>query len=126
MGATHVTKATTEQSSLATYTTGFILSLVLTLGAYFSVTQHLFNGSILVVAIVSMALLQFFVQLFFFLHLGREKGTRWNLILVSFMMTVVLIVVFGSLWIMHNLDYHMQLTPEEQDNYMQIQNQKGF
>lgn len=85
------------------YVIGFGLSIYLTMTAYLMVVNHLFNGWVLVAAIVGLALIQLVVQLVFFLHLGRD---RWNLVIFLFMLMVVVIVVAGSLWIMANLDYH--------------------
>ncbi len=104
----------------ASYVTGFMLSLALTLFAYLSVTQHLMSTNALVALIIGLALVQFFVQLFFFLHMGAETKPRWKLLVTSFMILVVLILVLGSLWIMYNLNYRM--TPQQVDQYLQNQN----
>lgn len=87
------------------YIIGFILSIILTLAAYFLVTEHVFTGEILDFAIIILSVVQVVVQLLFFLHLGQESKPYWNLLAFFFMVLVVVILVFGSLWIMHNLDY---------------------
>lgn len=100
------------QGSFISYTTGYIVSVWLTLGAYLAVRYQmlslntLFTHTWLVALLVGLALAQFGVQLVFFLHLGKESRPRWNSIVFSFMAMVVVIIVFGSLWIMANLDYH--------------------
>ncbi len=99
--------------SLKSYTSGFILSVVLTIAAYFLVVNHVFVGWNLVFALMSLALAQLLVQLIFFLHLGKESSPRWNLIAFTFMITVVLIVAIGTLWIMKNLDYNHGRSPSE-------------
>lgn len=48
-----------------------------------------------------------FIQLFFFLHLGQESKPYWNSQLFLFMLTILVILVIGSLWIMHNLSYNV-------------------
>ena len=40
--------------------------------------------------------------------LNRIACRRWNLNILGLAAVVVLILVFGSLWIMRNLDYSMQ------------------
>jgi len=50
------------------YLTGFILSIVLTLAAYFSSIDHLFKTNILLLVVVGLALTQAVVQLIFFFH----------------------------------------------------------
>jgi cytochrome o ubiquinol oxidase subunit IV len=104
--------------SRASYITGFLLSLTLTMAAYLAVTEHWFHGSALVTVLIALAIVQLFVQLVFFLHLGRESKPRWNLTVFSFMLIVLIILVFGSLWIMKNLNYHM-MSPHEIDKHMQ-------
>src|SRR6266496_5803873 len=97
--------------TLRVYTVGFVLSLILTLVAYFIVSRHVnthhvaIAHSLLIFMIVGMAIIQMMVQLVFFLHLDSEPKPRWNLTVMLFAALVVLIVVFGSLWIMNNLDY---------------------
>lgn len=98
-----------KHGSYATYITGFILSIILTLVAFYFVSAEVFAGWRLVYAITILAVGQLLVQLLFFLHLGREKRPRWNLVAFLFMLLVIVILVIGSLWIMHNLNYHMEI-----------------
>lgn len=86
------------------YIIGFVLSIVLTLAAYFLVTEHVLAGWTLIFAIIGLSIVQVLVQLLFFLHLGQEPKPYWNLISFLFMALVVGIIVAGSLWIMYNLD----------------------
>jgi cytochrome o ubiquinol oxidase operon protein cyoD len=64
---------------------------------------------------------QLAVQMIFFLHIGNEVKPRYNLIAFSSAMVVVFIVVFGSLWIMNNLNYHHggHLSGEDANSYIQ-------
>lgn len=106
---------------IATYTIGYVLSLVLSLGAYFMVTNFLKGGHGqsnrgIIAAVMVFAFIQLLVQMVFFLHLGDETKPRWRLIVFSFMVSVVLILVVGTLWIMKNLDYsHEHASPKEID-----------
>ncbi len=109
-----------EHGTYASYISGFILSLFLTMAAYLTAVQHLLSGNTLIAVIIGLALIQFFVQLFFFLHLGRETKPRWKLLVLGFMVLIVLILVLGSLWIMANLNYRM--TPNQMEQYMLNQN----
>jgi cytochrome o ubiquinol oxidase subunit IV len=109
----------TDQGTPRMYVSGFVSSIVLTVTAYLLVTKHAFSRHGLVAAVVTLALTQFLVQVIFFLHLGRETKPRWKLAVFLFMSMVVLILVFGSLWIMTNLNYRM--TPEQMNNYMNSQ-----
>lgn len=113
-----------NSGTLASYTAGFVLSIVLTIIPYLIVTQQLFTGWILVAWLIGFAIAQLLVQLLFFLHLGRGPGARWNVVIFLFMLMVVFIMVAGSLWIMNNLDYNMM--PHEMNEYMREQSKKGF
>lgn len=104
---------------LASYVVGFVLSLVTTLTAYGIVVKHWLTGNGLVLALLSLALAQFVVQLLFFLHVGRETKPRWRFIMLLLALLVVLIVVLGSIWIMYNLNYRMM--PGEMEEYLRQQ-----
>ena len=93
------------------YIIGFVLSLALTLLAYCFVAYHIFTGVVLTTALLELAFVQLIVQLLFFLHLGQESRPRWNLVFFLLTFGVVLLVMVGSLWIMHNLNYNM--TPQD-------------
>lgn len=110
---------TKEGGSTRSYTTGFIISIVLTIAAYLLVTHTTLVGWGLVYAIVGLAVVQLFAQLFFFLHVGRGPNRKWNITTLILMLIIVFIVVAGSLWIMHNLNYHM--TSQQMNLYMRQQ-----
>lgn len=86
---------------------GFVLSLALTMAAYwiikdpayFHLTTHMAGLTILVLAI-SQAL----VQYLFFLQL-REEGAYWNATVFASTVSIIFIIIFFSIWIMNNLDY---------------------
>ncbi len=104
----------TGDASAKTYTIGFILSLILTIVPFTLVAQKMLHGNVLIAALFGFALLQLYVQLVFFLHMGQGRDRRWNLAAFLFTVLVVLIVVLGSLWIMNNLHYNME-SPRELD-----------
>lgn len=101
-----------HEGNLLSYACGFILSILLTLVAFF-MAPHL--GSYATPAIVLLAVVQLIVQLVFFLHLGQERGPRWNTGIFMFTLVIIGIVLGGTLWIMHNLAHlHMHpLTPTD-------------
>ena len=101
------------------YISGFVGSLVLTLGVYLLVVYHALSAGPLVALILVVAVSQFTVQLVFFLHLGSEPRPRWRLLVFLSMVVIVLILVLGSLWIMNSLDSRMSITQQQQ--YMNSQ-----
>jgi cytochrome o ubiquinol oxidase operon protein cyoD len=104
-------------SATGTYSSfviGFVLSLITTITAYLIVVNKYFSSfNQAIVIITSLAIIQLFVQLVFFLHLGRESKPRWNAMAFVFAGIVVLVVVLGSIWIMNNLDYNMKHSDKE-------------
>lgn len=103
---------------IGSYVTGFVLSIGMTVVSFILVASHLLTSLGTLVVIVTLAALQIIVQLFFFLHLGRESKPRWNIYILLFALMVVIIIIGGSLWIMHNLDRYMIMTPEQINTYM--------
>ncbi len=114
-----------HQAALSTYIFGFVASLVLTIVAYSMVEYKLASGMVVVVAILALAVLQAIIQLICFLHLGREDKPRWNAIFLINTISIILIVVIGSVWIMNNLNSRM-MSPQEMDKYMIDQSKKGY
>ncbi len=89
------------------YITGFILSLFLTLAAYFVVVEKWFSPKGVLVSIIVLAVVQFIVQMIYFLRIAQETKPHWKLMLFFFMMLVLIVIVFGSLWIMSSLSYNL-------------------
>ncbi|MGL4539765.1 MAG: cytochrome o ubiquinol oxidase subunit IV [Candidatus Rhabdochlamydia sp.] len=102
-----------EVGAFKTYVIGFALSILLTLVAYFIVVEHVFNNGVLVSTIIGLGVVQMLIQLLFFLHLGQEPKPYWNCQLFLFMLTILVILVIGSLWIMHNLSYNVMPNMKE-------------
>ncbi len=106
-------------NKLSSYIIGFALSIVFTLAAFFVVLRPGFFGLTstgIVATIITLAIVQFFVQLTFFLHLWQETNPRWNLVVFLSTISIVLILVVGSIWIMNHLNYNM--TPSDMNTYI--------
>lgn len=111
----------TSTSRLArTYFIGFGLSVVLTVGAFMLATMQkssTVDGNpdfLIMMVLVVLAIAQLVVQLIYFFHLGKEARPRLNLVSFLFMLMVVGIIAFGSVWIMYNLNYNMHGREVEQ------------
>ena len=114
-------------ATLKSYIIGFVLSVVLTLTAFLVVIDPGFfriGYGTIVPTILVLAVVQLFVQLIFFMHLAKESGPRWRLAALISTISIVLIVVVGSIWIMNHLNYNMMASPSEMNSY--IQSQDGF
>lgn len=110
------------QSAYRAYIAGYLLSFVLTIIAYWVVVNHKLSGSVAMYFIGLLALTQFIVQMKLFLHLGKEDKPKYQQTAFYYALGVVVILVFGSIWIMNNLDYHhkgsSKNTSEQTDNYI--------
>ncbi|URJ23564.1 cytochrome o ubiquinol oxidase subunit IV [Blochmannia endosymbiont of Camponotus sp. C-003] len=97
---------TTQQS----YLIGFVLSVVLTIIPFFVVASYdTMNKEILINIIVSCSVIQIFVHLIFFLHVGNMSNQAWSLISLIFTVFIVFILVLGSVWIMTHLHYNLMI-----------------
>lgn len=115
-----------DKASYRSYVTGFIVSLVCTFSAYLLTANHILSKDWgLVAAIAALALVQALTQLILFLHLGKEAKPRFKLLVFGFMLTVILILVVGSIWVMHNLNGRM-MSPSKINNYMKQQDDGGL
>ncbi|MCE2982340.1 MAG: cytochrome C oxidase subunit IV family protein [Parachlamydia sp.] len=90
--------------------TGLIASLILTLAAYFIIVNpHFFNTSNQAAFLIafSLALTQSLVQLIFFIDVWKEKGVPWNFWIFVSTVSIIVIVVGFSIWIINHLNYNM-------------------
>jgi len=98
----------TGQKKLGIYFMGLVFCTILTLLAFWTVMASKFSKGEMLFIIGSAALIQFVVQLLFFLRLNTqtEQG-RINVVSIVFTGVILVTIVFGSLWIMWNLNYNM-------------------
>ncbi len=88
-------------------TTGFVISLMLTLISFGMVASGQFSTPLTLSVIVTMAVLQVIAQMHFFLHLDTSSGQRWNLMSLIYTLTIIVFLVVGTLWIMYNTGIRM-------------------
>lgn len=89
-----------SHGSLKSYVIGFLLSLVLTAIPLIVVLNDLMEGTSAKALLLGSAVLQFVVQLFYFMHLKEERKPRYNLMVLLLGIAIVLTIVAGSIWIM--------------------------
>lgn len=91
---------------------GLISSLIFTLSAYFIILDperfHLSKDAAITVILI-LAVLQAMAQSIFFLHVLSEKKPRWNLLIFLSTISVVIIIVAFSIWIMDHLNANMMM-----------------
>lgn len=98
-----------DHGSVKSYVTGLVLSLVLTVIPFGAVMLGSFSLPINVAIIVVTAVLQILVQLVMFMHLDFKTEEGWNMLSFVFTLTILGLVVGGSLWIMQHLHLNMMI-----------------
>ena len=121
-------------SDLATYLTGFVFALLLTLLAfglvivgkggslgsidkaldifpYVEVITGKMPRHLIIVGVIVLAILQILVHLHYFFHLSFGSPQNWNLLAILFALFIIIIMVGGSLWIMNDLNGQMLQGP---------------
>ena len=102
-----VSPAGAGHGTLKDYAIGFILSVILTAAAFGVVMTHAMAPEATVFTIAGLAAVQVMVHLVCFLHLSTASAQRWNITAMAFAIVVVVILIVGSLWIMHNMADNM-------------------
>ena len=96
-----------KYKTLKSYMIGLSLSLIFTFTAFALVGFHLLSHEGLFIAITILAVMQLFAQVICFLRLNVTPDGQWNTMPFIFTFVVVFVLVFGSLWIMYNLNVNM-------------------
>ncbi len=91
---------TESHGSLKSYVAGFVLSLILTAIPLMVVLNDWLEGTAAYAVLLGAAVLQFAVQLIFFMHLREEKKPRYNLMVLLFGIVILVFIIGGSMWIM--------------------------
>lgn len=95
-------------ASLREYLNGFVLSVVLTAIPFALVMTKTFSDSrIAAVVLLLFAAVQVVVHMVCFLHMNTTSEGGWNLLALVFTAVLVIIVLSGSLWVMHHLNSNM-------------------
>lgn len=109
MSGSHSSHGEASHGSVKSYVIGLVLSIVLTIVAFGMVMTGAFSTLTTVIVIVSAAVLQLLVQLIMFLHMNTKADEGWNFMSFVFTVKILVLVIGGSLWIMHNLNHTMML-----------------
>lgn len=96
-----------SHGSRRTYLIGFALSAVLTAIPFWLVMTGALQPQATAIAVVGFAVVQILVHTVCFLHVNSRSEGGWTLMAYAFAAVIVLIVIAGSLWIMHHLNVNM-------------------
>jgi cytochrome o ubiquinol oxidase subunit IV len=90
-----------------TYIRGLVLATGLTVASFWAAQTHEIYGPGIPVALVALAVAQMGIHLVFFLHITTGPDNTNNVLALAFGVLIVCLLVFGSLWIMSNLNHNM-------------------
>jgi cytochrome o ubiquinol oxidase operon protein cyoD len=96
--------------SIGRYTVGFIGSLVFTILSFGVLWTDAVPADLRLAAIVVLAVVQLLIQLVYFLHMGTAPDERTNTAIFTFSALLIVTIVAGSLWVMHNANVNMMPT----------------
>ncbi|MBB4513145.1 MULTISPECIES: cytochrome o ubiquinol oxidase subunit IV [Paraburkholderia] len=93
--------------SLSGYIVGFVLAVVLTAASFGLVMNGMLEARSAMVVLAVLALVQIVVHLVFFLHLNTSSGQRWNVMALCYTAVAAIILIGGTVWVMHNVSMNM-------------------
>ncbi len=114
----HVGHDEAAHGSLRDYVVGFVLSVILTAIPFWLVMGGVIADSgVTALVILGLAAVQIVVQMVYFLHMNARSEGGWNLLALIFTLVLVVIVLAGSLWVMHHLNVNMMpMSPHDVRN----------
>jgi len=97
------------------YLIGFVLATGLTLVSFYIAKSTLVWQPSIPIALSVLAMAQMGVHLVFFLHITTGPDNVNNVLALAFGLLIVMLLVFGSLWIMLHLN-HMMMPMDQMMN----------
>ena len=94
--------------SMRDYVIGFVLSVILTVIPFWLVMGEVLESRVWTVALIMLfGAVQIVVHMVYFLHMNPKSEGGWNLFALIFTAVLLVIVLAGTLWVMHNMNTHM-------------------
>ena len=94
--------------SVRSYVTGFVLSVILTAIPFWLVMSNVLGNPVwTTVLILAFAVVQIVVHMVYFLHMNTKSEGGWTILALIFTVTLVVITLTGSIWVMHHLNTNM-------------------
>jgi cytochrome o ubiquinol oxidase operon protein cyoD len=104
-----------SQGTFGGYVTGFALSLVLTAIPFWLVMGDVFADRLTTsILVMAFAAVQIVVHMIYFLHMNTKSEGGWTFLALAFTLTLVVITLSGSIWVMYHMDQNMMpMSPHE-------------
>ena len=97
------------------YMTGFVLSVILTAIPFWLVMGDVLGDTLKTsIVIMAFAAVQIVVHMIYFLHMNTKSEGGWTFLALAFTLTLVVITLAGSIWVMYHMDQNMMpMSPHE-------------
>ena len=95
--------------------TGFVLSVILTAIPFWLVMGDVLDDTLKTsIVIMALAAVQIVVHMIYFLHMNTRSEGGWTFMALAFTLTLVVITLTGSIWVMYHMDQNMMpMSPHE-------------
>ena len=95
--------------------TGFVLSVILTAIPFWLVMGDVLDDTLKTsIVIMALAAVQIVVHMIYFLHMNTKSEGGWTFIALVFTLTLVVVTLVGSIWVMYHMDQNMMpMSPHE-------------
>ncbi len=108
--------ATHSHGTMGRLMIGFALAALLTIIPFYLVMAEVdLPRTTLVGIIMGLGAVQIIVHLVFFLHVGTSTEGGWTLAATALSVIILVIILAGSLWVMHNMNANMMPMPSHED-----------
>ncbi|SFB14571.1 cytochrome o ubiquinol oxidase operon protein cyoD [Collimonas sp. OK607] len=124
-----------DHGSLKSYTTGFILALILTAIPFWLVMGKVIDkSSTMGLVLLGFAAVQIVVHMVYFLHMNTKSEGGWSMLALIFTIMLLFIMLSGSLWVMYHLNHNMmpgmmpdstEVVPESMQNMSNMPSTHG-
>lgn len=105
--------------------TGFAMAAILTILPFGLVMGEVdLPRNLTIGLIMGMGAVQIVVHLVYFLHVGKSTEQGWTLVATIFSVIILVIVLAGSLWVMHNMNENMMPMPD-MEQMLNLQSQQS-
>src|SRR3712207_6471871 len=103
------------QGTFGSYMTGFVLSVILTAIPFWLVMGNVLNDTLVTsIVIMAFAAVQIVGHMIYFLHMNTKSEGGWTFLALVFTLTLVVITLVGSIWVMYHMDQNMMpMSPHE-------------
>ena len=109
-------------STFSGYMTGFVLSVILTAIPFWLVMAKVLpTPAITTLVILAFAMAQVVVHMVYFLHMNPKSEGGWNLLALIFTAVLLVIVLIGTLWVMHHMNSNMMPATHDMQRMQDMQ-----